>query len=76
MQVVKTNIAAVRDYVDDIIGTIFGKLFTIILEIFENKFLMLLNTPIGPSAFEILKFFRFTDDMCMEDGTIEGGFQH
>jgi hypothetical protein len=37
---------------------------------------MLLNTPIGPSAFEILKFFRFTDEMYLEDGTFEGGFQH
>ena len=36
----------------------------------------MINSPIGPSAFEILKFFRFTDDMVLDDGSIEGGFQH
>jgi hypothetical protein len=44
------------------------------LELFETKFLHLINTPIGPSALDILKFFRFTDDMILEDGSIEGGF--
>jgi hypothetical protein len=35
---------------------------------------MLINTPIGPTPSEILRFFRFTDDMIMDDTALEAGF--
>jgi hypothetical protein len=46
----------------------------IILEMFRHKFRELINTPIGPTAGEILKFFRFTDDMILDDTALEAGF--
>jgi len=40
----------------------------------RSKFHKLINTPIGPSPSEILRFFRITDEMVYDDDDFESGF--
>ncbi|KAM3131868.1 hypothetical protein pb186bvf_015989 [Paramecium bursaria] len=65
-QFVQTHIAYIRNYLEEIKA--------IVQDGHMKQFKEFINIPIGPSAFEILRFFRMTEEML--DQSMDGGFIH
>ncbi|CAD8114577.1 unnamed protein product [Paramecium primaurelia] len=66
LQYVQTHVGYVKQYLEDI------KL--IVKNQYQNQFLQIINLSIGPSPFEILRFFRLTEEMLEQ--SLDGGFIH
>ncbi|CAD8170525.1 unnamed protein product [Paramecium octaurelia] len=66
LQYVQTHVGYVKHYLEDI------KL--IVKNQYQNQFLQIINLSIGPSPFEILRFFRLTEEMLEQ--SLDGGFIH
>ncbi|CAD8196360.1 unnamed protein product [Paramecium pentaurelia] len=66
LQYVQTHVGYIRQYLEDI------KL--IVRNHYQNQFLQIVNLGIGPSPFEILRFFRLTEEMIEQ--SVDGGFIH
>ncbi|CAD8122296.1 unnamed protein product [Paramecium sonneborni] len=63
---VQTHVGYVKQYLEDI--------KIIVKNQYQNQFLQIINLSIGPSPFEILRFFRLTEEMLEQ--SLDGGFIH
>ncbi|CAD8125015.1 unnamed protein product [Paramecium sonneborni] len=66
LQYVQTHVGYVKQYLEDI--------KIIVKNQYKNQFLQIINLCIGPSPFEILRFFRLTEEMLEQ--SLDGGFVH
>ncbi|CAD8198019.1 unnamed protein product [Paramecium pentaurelia] len=66
LQYVQTHVGYVKQYLEDI--------KIIVKNHYKNQFLQIINLSIGPSPFEILRFFRLTEEMLEQ--SLDGGFIH
>ncbi|CAD8124706.1 unnamed protein product [Paramecium sonneborni] len=66
IQQIQTHVGYIRQYLEEIKQIVKNK--------YEDQFLQIVNLGIGPSPFEILRFFRLTEEMLEQ--SVEGGFIH